>query len=676
MTVTETEAESMSSMLAKLWQRHRVTNLDRITILEQSTANVLRGCAEAEELEEAAKAAHKLAGSLGTFGLDAGSRAALEAETILGVTPIDGRLLAEAVSSLRTTVEQRGDEPTPAAEPAPEPTSQTDALVRIISEDADLISRLSLAGAAAGVAVASSRPTSALDVADAMSVIIDAGHSDLSANSAIAEQVADLSTEVPVVVLTEEDTFEQRMVLTRAGASAVIPRSNAARLAIGYLLEIRAQRTPHESQVIVLQAESGQMDKVLEALSEDEMGYRLHTSAESFWTDLEEDGADLVVLDGQYEDISVPELCRVLRSHPRWQQLPVIAYGPRRTALIREALASGADDYLSSQVPAAELGCRLRTFVERTRTALARSDIDPLTGAENRDAAERSIDHYLRLAGRRDEPFAFVRVIVDQLDEISEAEGAVLSDIVFRRLGSRLLSNFRNEDVVSRWTGNEFVVGMYGATRDIGARRIAEVLADFRNDEFRTTSGIPVRYDFRAGVSCYPTDGSTLASLERMSETALERAVRSGDRIVVTGAGTGTGAGAGTNEGGKIDVVLVEDDDSIADIVEHTLSLRGYSFRRFDDGAEAASALSDGRIQGRIVLLDVGLPSLDGFGVLKQLGSHGVLDVSHVIMLTARSSEAEMLRALGLGATEHITKPFSVPLLLGRLDQVLGGTRV
>ncbi len=47
----------------------------------------------------------------------------------------------------------------------------------------------------------------------------------------------------------------------------------------------------------------------------------------------------------------------------------------------------------------------------------------------------------------------------------------------------------------------------------------------------------------------------------------------------------------------------------------------------------------------------------------------GILDETRVIMLTARSSEAEMLRALGLGATEHITKPFSIPVLLGRLDQ-------
>ena len=90
---------------------------------------------------------------------------------------------------------------------------------------------------------------------------------------------------------------------------------------------------------------------------------------------------------------------------------------------------------------------------------------------------------------------------------------------------------------------------------------------------------------------------------------------------------------------------------------------------RFSDGADAATALGQRNVRAKIVLLDVGLPSLDGFGVLQVLRSQGILDETRVIMLTARSSEDEMLRAIGLGATEHITKPFSVPVLLARLDQ-------
>jgi DNA-binding response OmpR family regulator len=124
-----------------------------------------------------------------------------------------------------------------------------------------------------------------------------------------------------------------------------------------------------------------------------------------------------------------------------------------------------------------------------------------------------------------------------------------------------------------------------------------------------------------------------------------------------------------THDGHVIDVVLVEDDDSVADVIEHALGLRQYEFMRFNDGADAARELGQGKVRAKVILLDVGLPSLDGFGVLQVLRSQGILDETRVIMLTARSSESEMLRAIGLGATDHITKPFSVPVLLARLDQ-------
>lgn len=122
-----------------------------------------------------------------------------------------------------------------------------------------------------------------------------------------------------------------------------------------------------------------------------------------------------------------------------------------------------------------------------------------------------------------------------------------------------------------------------------------------------------------------------------------------------------------------VDIVLIEDDDSIADVIEHAVGLRQYGFKRFSDGADAATALGQGTVKAKVVLLDVGLPSLDGFGVLQVLRSQGILDETRVIMLTARSGEGEVLRAIDLGATEHITKPFSIPVLLARLDQISVG---
>ena len=109
MTTTPVEDAVLGSALAMLWQRHRQTNLDRISLLEMTAANVLRAVVDDDATAQGADAAHKLAGSLGTFGFDAGSRAALEAESLLREPVIDGRLLAEAVTALRAAVEEVGE---------------------------------------------------------------------------------------------------------------------------------------------------------------------------------------------------------------------------------------------------------------------------------------------------------------------------------------------------------------------------------------------------------------------------------------------------------------------------------------------------------------------------------------------------------------------------------------
>jgi CheY-like chemotaxis protein len=87
----------------------------------------------------------------------------------------------------------------------------------------------------------------------------------------------------------------------------------------------------------------------------------------------------------------------------------------------------------------------------------------------------------------------------------------------------------------------------------------------------------------------------------------------------------------------------------------------------------AASALTgpDPQLSAAVVLLDVDLPGLDGLAVLRLLATAGRLDDTRVIMLTSRTGEADTLEALRLGAFDHIGKPFSVPILLERIERAL-----
>jgi diguanylate cyclase (GGDEF)-like protein len=389
----------------------------------------------------------------------------------------------------------------------------------------------------------------------------------------------------------------------------------------------------------------------------------LHASAEGLWDELDEYGGDLLVVGFDGPVLSGPELCRMVRAHTRWHRLPIVIVGDDHPSHLAEAMASGADDYVSADISSLELEIWLHTALRDRRIADTRSDVDPVTGTENRVALDRSLDRVFRRSMQDGEPFSLALVGIDQFEQMRSTEGSAVGDGALRRLGTRLTSSVPDGSAVGRWSDSTFAVGIYGALSQDAAGWIDGAIRALSAEGIPTTSGTLSHCTYSAGITSAPIDGSSFPSLERMCETALLRATAGEDSVVISGNRPGEGSEH------VVDVVLVEDDDSVADVIEHALGLHQYGFLRFSDGAEAASALGDGRVKARVVLLDVGLPSLDGFGVLNVLRSKGLLGATRVIMLTARSSEAEMLRALGLGAMEHITKPFSIPVLLGRLDQ-------
>jgi DNA-binding response OmpR family regulator len=122
-----------------------------------------------------------------------------------------------------------------------------------------------------------------------------------------------------------------------------------------------------------------------------------------------------------------------------------------------------------------------------------------------------------------------------------------------------------------------------------------------------------------------------------------------------------------------VDVLVVEDDPAIARLLQHALETRGLRHEWIANGQKAAALLTGPapELRARVVLLDVDLPGLDGLGVLRLLAAERMLERTRVIVLTVRSHEAEVVRALELGAFDHVAKPFSVPVLLQRIRRAL-----
>jgi DNA-binding response OmpR family regulator len=113
-------------------------------------------------------------------------------------------------------------------------------------------------------------------------------------------------------------------------------------------------------------------------------------------------------------------------------------------------------------------------------------------------------------------------------------------------------------------------------------------------------------------------------------------------------------------------VLIVDDEETIVNLVRGYLSREGWEVAAVDDGRAAVAAIRDSPPD--VIVLDVMLPGLDGIEVCRQLRT---FSDAYVIMVTARSEEIDRIVGLSVGADDYLTKPFSPRELVARIKALL-----
>jgi DNA-binding response OmpR family regulator len=117
---------------------------------------------------------------------------------------------------------------------------------------------------------------------------------------------------------------------------------------------------------------------------------------------------------------------------------------------------------------------------------------------------------------------------------------------------------------------------------------------------------------------------------------------------------------------GQGQVLVVEDDPTVADVVGRYLEREGFAVQRAADGVDAVRLATDSPPD--LMVLDLMLPGLDGLEVFRRVRELGSIPV---IMLTARGDESDRVAGLELGADDYVAKPFSPRELIARVKSVL-----
>ncbi len=646
--------EAAGGSMAALWAQFRDTMFERLEVLESVGVDVLEGDVAEDRLGEAHHAAHKLHGSLGTFGLYRGSELASELEELVEggletgtLPPGDRYRYSELVVGLRREIE--AGRPAASADevdqpPVPEQVSGT---ILIMDSDPDRLEKLRAAAAARGWAPSRAATTEAalewLREAEPVLAVLDPAVGEPEELERLLEELARDPDPVPVVFQGRTRTLDERLQAVTLGARVFVDREASPDAVMGRAEALLEAEHPGDALILAVDDDPSVLRVLTFILRGAGFAVRTLSSPLEFWGTLEAVEPDLVLLDVQMPEVNGYQLCRAVRADPRWAELPIVFLTARSDPSdVIAGFEAGGDDFVVKPVAGPELVARVENRLARLGSEGGKVQ-DPETGLPSPAAARERLEAQVAVASRYQE------LVTVALIRLEGNDGAAL-DREAAALAGRLRNEARAEDIVARWAKNEVLIARYGDDAGATHRWLERHLP---------TEAVRVM----VGMATHPEEGDAESLLERAGADLASEGPRSAPVPPVE---------AGTVDA---DIVIVEDDEALGTLLRQTLDERGYKTHWIRDGAEAAELLAgeEPALRASLIILDVGLPGMDGLSLLRRLARDRVTRRTRVLMLTARSAESEVVKALELGAFDHVPKPFSVSELLHRVKRALGG---
>jgi diguanylate cyclase (GGDEF)-like protein len=660
-----TLTQQTKAMLAVVWSKNRELLLHRLDAIEVFCRQLPQSASNLEIRTSAAADAHKLAGSLGMFGLSEGTAVAREIEHHLNDDAADDLLTVNipALSSrLRTLIEFF--EISVNAQP------ERRHKLLICEGDVEVAEGIFAAAKKRGI-----DPFIAADLNAARQALRDsrfdvvvfdlAELTDTTIGEDYAEQIRDFilsRAPMQVVALTSVDTFEDRVTAAQVGAHGFLPKNVPVNEIIDtceHLLDLHSA----QFKVLIVDDDVVALNAVKTLLEEHAIAVNSLADPRLFWNVLEEVTPDLVILDLEMPNFSGLELCRAIRNDAQWNRLPVVFLSASGdAATITNIFSAGADDFVAKPIIGIELTTRVRNRLDRDRMYRNMSDYDQLTNVRNRRSSNVVIANYLRLAERHGLPVSFVIIDLDKFKRVNDTYGHQAGDDVLQHLGGLLRQSFRSEDVVARWGGEEFVIAMFAMRRADAIERMAAVLEKLEDHEFEPSAGTRFRVSFSAGLAEFPGEGKDLHSLYRVADEALYGAKAAGGRRIYS-----SSADAAATARAPFDIAIVSLDIAISAPLRHLLEMRGYAVELYQHTQDAIRELTgeSAAASARVVILDESIGS--GAGDLVQRLRSASEPAPTVFLLASPDAAADP----SLEGVERIAKPYKSSWLAQRLRRVL-----
>lgn len=653
-----------------VWLAYTSALASRATTLEDAALAALEGRLDTGPRRRAARETHKLATSLWLVEARDAARLAWEAAGLLDPGTLLGTAnalrLSQIVEALHTTLRTL---------PPPEalsPAGRAQAPYLLVVDDDDTLAReLPIEAAVRGWRAKVIRHLG--EPIDDRAAVIVLGPDVLGDADAVARnRLLNAHPDAAVATLSTGPSL-----LERSGAHALVSARTLARpiapaTLVDEATDMLRRRQASDPTIVV-----GIADATLRAAVRGQLAglgtiVEAYEHSEAVWDAVVQRRPDVCVVDESGAGGSTLHLPRALRRE--WDVAAtsvVLVTNDAAESTMARAAEAGVDDCVPRGAVSSVIAAVVRNRLDRGRTQRLAADIEPATRLPHLRSVMPTIERMVAIARRYHHALSMLVVEVDGLAARRTQRDDDTNERLSALLGRRLARAFRAEDLVAHAAPGRFVVAAFGMKSDDGVQRMAEMLESFRDQTIEGPDRLPVAASFSTGIAQIRIDGPDGATLVRAAEAALALAQQQGGNRIEAAS-----RGQASRIEWTADVLVIDPDAPFAALVEHALETRGHRVRTIGDGREALDLLThaESPVRARLLLLELGLPGLDGLTLLGQLAEAGVLMSSRAVVVTTRSVEAEMIKALELGAVDYITKPVSLPVLMRRLRSALSGS--
>ena len=284
---------------------------------------------------------------------------------------------------------------------------------------------------------------------------------------------------------------------------------------------------------------------------------------------------------------------------------------------------------------------------------------DPLTGIYNRR-------YYEEVARKTIGPAGVALMDVDDFKICNDTYGHYAGDMALKTVANTIQSCIRKSDLLIRYGGDEFLLVLPGIPSDILQAKLEQIRAAVQQ------ATVPGYSHFRLSLSI----GGTMQAIT----DPMENAVRRADRLMyqakcrknaVTVEVPGCSLAAPEKLLQKKSQILLVDDSKMNRMILAEILGDGYHILEAENGQECLEKLRAEAGNIALVLLDINMPVMDGFEVLKAMNANHTIEDIPVIMISSEDSDAAIRRSYELGASDYVNRPFDARIVYRRVTNTI-----